>query len=182
MDYGTPAAVLWLTLTGFCLFFCFFSKLGFAWFLCLVFFFFFFGFCLFLFNCHFFLIFNFLHWFLFFFCTSFVFFSCSFVFFSYVFFKYLFHAFFLFLYFILFYFIIYYFFFFFNLVEIYKSKFKQTTFSILPMAITGDSRQHLYLGKKKCGFGFLYRRWFDLVWKCLVFYLQNMTWHVIIGV
>nr|POF11867.1 hypothetical protein CFP56_41016 [Quercus suber] len=24
------------------------------------------------------------------------------------------------------------------------------------MVVTGDSRQHLYLGKKKCGFGFLY--------------------------
>ena len=143
------------------------------------FFFVLFLFCHFLFYCYFFLIFNFLHWFLFFFCTSFVFFSCSFVFFSYVFFKYLFHAFFLFLYFILFYNLLL---FFFNLVEIYKSKFKQTTFSIPPMTITGDSRQHLYSGKKKCGFGFLYRRWFDLVWKCLVFYLQNMTWHVIIGV
>ena len=35
-----------------------------------------------------------------------------------------------------------------------------------PMSVIGDSWQHLYLGKK-CGFGFLYWRRFDLVWKCL---------------
>ena len=56
--------------------------------------FFFFVFCLFLFNCRFFLIFNFLHWFLFFsILHSVFFFPCSFVFFFILFF--LVHAFFL---------------------------------------------------------------------------------------